>query len=136
MAKKRDLFSPWKARKFLFVQQVFLFVFLPCLVPVKVSGINLSIGFLSCPQDQLAFRVEQEIYSALQMAVNEANQQLSKTLQLTITFKQIEANQSVTFALEEILQSGAVTVFGCNDICSYITSALKSRNRLAISNVS
>ncbi len=136
MAKKRDLFSPWKARQFLLVQQVFLIVFLSCLVPVKVSGINLPIGFLSSPQDHLAFRTEQDIYSSLQMAVNEANQQLSKTLKLAITFKQVEVNQSVTVALEKMLQSGAVTVFGHNDICSYITSALKLHNRIAISNVS
>ena len=138
MAMKRDQFSYRQSRQLRLVQQVFLIVFLPCLVPFKVFGFNLSIGFLSYPQDHLTFQTEQDIYSALEMAVNEANhnQPLSKNLKLAITFKRVEVNQSITIAVEEILQSGAVTVFGNNDICSYITSALKSRNRIAISNVS
>lgn len=72
------------------------------------------------------------------MAVEEANSsgQLPNNVTLAMTFKKVEANQSVAMAVEEIIRSGAVTVFGHADVCDHITSALKSRNRIAISNAS
>lgn len=132
-----NLSSAWKTSKLQLVRQVFLVAFLPCLVPVRGADLSLSIGFLSSPQDDLPLQSEQEIYNALQMAVEDLNARRQlPNVTLAVVFKKIGVNQSITVALDEVMRSGAVTVFGHANLCSHIPSALKSRNRIAISNAS
>ena len=139
---RRSLESAWRTKfsKFWLVRQVLLVTFLPCylVVPARGFDLNLPIAFLSSPQDDLSLQSEQEIYNALQMAAKDLNarRQLLPNVSLAMVFKKIGVNQSITVALDEVMRSGAVTVFGHASICSYISSALKSRNRIAISNAS
>ncbi|KAK4023278.1 hypothetical protein OUZ56_008696 [Daphnia magna] len=131
----QNLISSW--RQLLFVQQIFWIILLSYLVPTEGSSLKLSIGFLATPQDHLSLQSEQEIKNAFEMAVDEANAlgQLPENVTLSMTFKTVQVNHSVSVALEEIMRSGAVTAFGHADICNLLTSALKSRDRIAISNV-
>lgn len=132
----QNLISSW--RQLLFVQQIFWIILLSYLVPTEGSSLKLSIGFLATPQDHLSLQSEQEIKNAFEMAVDEANAlgQLPENVTLSMTFKTVQVNHSVSVALEEIMRSGAVTAFGHADICNLLTSALKSRDRIAISNAS
>ncbi|XP_057364549.1 receptor-type guanylate cyclase Gyc76C-like [Daphnia carinata] len=131
----RNVISSWS--QLLFALQVSLIILLSYLVAADGSSLKLSIGFVSTPQDHLSLQSQQEIRNAFEMAVNEANAlgHLPENVTLAMTFHTVQVNHSVSAALEEMMRSGAVTAFGHADVCNHLTSALKSRNRIAISNV-
>lgn len=133
----RILQNPLRARLIL---HTLLVIFFGCLRNQQIlcSAVNLSIGYVSSNPDGLALQSELEILNAFQMALDDATnlQQLQPKISLSLTYKNIKGNQSITDCLDEVIQSGAITVFGHSDICDQTASVLKSRNRIAISNVS
>lgn len=133
----RDLTILWKTSQLSLVHRVLLVVVFFGFFPIRseCSKVDLSIGYLSSLHDDLSLQSEQEIYNALQMAI-EDRRQIMPNFTLSIAFKKIGVDQSVPAFLEEVMRSGAVTVFGHADMCDYIPSVLKSRNRIVISNAS
>lgn len=104
---------------------------------ITCSSTHLSIAYLSSSQDDLPVQAEQETLNAIQMALDDTAYLLKPMpkMSLSILEKKIEINESIPVILDEVIQSGAMTVFSHSELCDQTISVLKSRNRLAISNV-
>lgn len=116
-----------------FVREIILLSLI--IYPYSGFALNLTIGFVTTPQDH--FPLSEELYNALQLAVTDVNsRQLLPNITLNTVFREIQSNETVQKVLDELIRPEVVTVFGAANLCDDIASELNSRKRIAILNAS